>query len=253
MLEYTRNRCKEIRNQFYPLEEWPGIIYRNRLLQSSSRGRVLLDIGCGRDARLLKSISNNYGKCIGIDIDIPKHGIHSADYNFLCADAHHIPLHSSTVDIIAMNDVVEHLADPRAVFQECARVLRPGGKLIILTVNKRYFPIALGRFLPHRFCQVLNHMITGTSEEDTFYTYYRANTPQSLKALIKNTGLCPLKIKYLGHHPHYLMFSVSIYRLGIIIEKIIRRYEFLAPLRHLIYGEFVRIDGDTLHSSSSRN
>jgi len=43
------------------------------------------------------------------------------------ADGHSLPLADRTIDIVWIQAVLEHVADPRRVAAECERVLRPGG------------------------------------------------------------------------------------------------------------------------------
>ncbi len=38
-------------------------------------------------------------------------------------------------DAVVMNNVIEHLPHPVRVFEECARVLKPGGRLVMITPN----------------------------------------------------------------------------------------------------------------------
>ncbi len=44
-------------------------------------------------------------------------------------------LSDDSVDVVTLNHVIEHLPDPIAVLSECRRVLKPGGKLVLLTPN----------------------------------------------------------------------------------------------------------------------
>lgn len=43
------------------------------------------------------------------------------------------PIPAGSLDIIALFDVLEHLQDPRALFQRCRKLLRPNGLLVIQT------------------------------------------------------------------------------------------------------------------------
>jgi SAM-dependent methyltransferase len=48
------------------------------------------------------------------------------------ADAQHLPLADSTVSNIVMVDVLHHIEFPAVFFREASRVLRPGGRAIML-------------------------------------------------------------------------------------------------------------------------
>jgi SAM-dependent methyltransferase len=44
-----------------------------------------------------------------------------------------LALPAASYDVVVMADVIEHLTDPRRTVQEISRVLRPGGRLLLLT------------------------------------------------------------------------------------------------------------------------
>ncbi|OLF18837.1 class I SAM-dependent methyltransferase [Actinophytocola xanthii] len=50
-----------------------------------------------------------------------------------------LPLRSSTVDVVANLQVIEHLWDQAGFLHECHRVLRPGGRLLVTTPNRITF------------------------------------------------------------------------------------------------------------------
>lgn len=49
----------------------------------------------------------------------------------LLADAHAIPLRSEIADVVALNATVHHCDDMRAVLAESARLVKPGGVIVI--------------------------------------------------------------------------------------------------------------------------
>jgi SAM-dependent methyltransferase len=54
----------------------------------------------------------------------------------VAASAQAIPWPSASFDAVVADSLLEHLADPRAALRECARVLRPGGRLILWSPNR---------------------------------------------------------------------------------------------------------------------
>jgi len=67
----------------------------------------------------------------------------------LAADACHLPLRAGVVDNLVGTDVVHHLPDPIAFLREAARVLRPGGRLLLVEplISPGSYPVF--RFLHH--------------------------------------------------------------------------------------------------------
>ena len=59
---------------------------------------------------------------------------------YLPADAHHLPFPTQSFEAIAAMDILEHVEEPIFVIQECARVLKPGGRLLLrmLTGEKEH-------------------------------------------------------------------------------------------------------------------
>jgi SAM-dependent methyltransferase len=57
-----------------------------------------------------------------------KHGYGQIDY--IC-DATSIPVEGGSFDVVLCTEVLEHVPDPAGVVREIARVLRPGGKLLL--------------------------------------------------------------------------------------------------------------------------
>lgn len=50
-----------------------------------------------------------------------------------------LPLPDASVDLVLSTQVLEHAADPQVYVRECARVLRPGGKLLLSTHGVMFY------------------------------------------------------------------------------------------------------------------
>lgn len=58
----------------------------------------------------------------------------------VCAAGEDLPFADGSFDLVLSNEVIEHVADDRAALAEMARVLRPGGRMVIFCPN-RWYPV----------------------------------------------------------------------------------------------------------------
>jgi len=114
-------------------------------------GRVL-DVGCG-DGSLTLLVRG--GRCFvaGVDRDAARlRDARRKGVAVACADLDvtALPYSDGAFGAVACLDVVEHVLDPGRLLGEIARVLRPGGVLVLTTPNIRFYPFVLsllrGRF-----------------------------------------------------------------------------------------------------------
>jgi SAM-dependent methyltransferase len=104
-------------------------IHDERLTNAIKRyaGGVLVDLGCG--ASPYRTLTTGHVTAhIGIDHPGTPHGGRGID---LYAPAYATALGSATVDTVLCTMVLEHLEDPQAALIEIARILKPGGTLIL--------------------------------------------------------------------------------------------------------------------------
>jgi 2-polyprenyl-3-methyl-5-hydroxy-6-metoxy-1,4-benzoquinol methylase len=90
----------------------------------------ILDVGCG--AGNMAHHLAAYGQVVGVDpYPKPLEVARQRGLDVRQGSATDLPFASQSFDLVALLDTVEHVADETAVFAECRRVLRPGGKLLV--------------------------------------------------------------------------------------------------------------------------
>jgi SAM-dependent methyltransferase len=144
------------------------------------------------------------------------------------ADLTQIPFKDGSFDLVTANMVVEHLSDPRRVLEEVRRVLRPGGRFLYHTPNRKAPAIRLANRTPETLKKKLVWLLERRQESDIFTTYYRMNTADDVRAIAHQTGL---KVEGLLE----LSSSAITYRLGplAIPELVFLRLLESERLRHL--------------------
>jgi SAM-dependent methyltransferase len=172
------------------------VLYEEYLTEHLRPGAVWLDAGCGR--RVLPTWREDFERqlvaipkvAVGCDLDLGAMRAHRTLTKVLASDLERLPFGDETMDLITSNMVVEHLDDPGRVFAEFARVLRPGGRVIVHTPNAYSHFVIGSRLLPSgRFKRRLVSALDGRDEADIFPTRYRANTPAKLRSLMERAGL----------------------------------------------------------------
>jgi SAM-dependent methyltransferase len=110
------------------------------LLHHCADARVL-EAGCGEGygAALLAESAR---LVVGLDYDAVTAAHVAARYprvHVVRGNLAHLPLPGGAVDVVANLQVIEHLWDQAGFLAECARVLRPGGVLLVTTPNRITF------------------------------------------------------------------------------------------------------------------
>lgn len=97
------------------------------------KGSRLLEIGCGRGDFLL-SFHNTGLKCAGVDMQKSSVELLSdLDIRQCDLSKQPLPFDENIFDVVFHKSLIEHLYDPSNLMDETYRVLKKGGKLIILT------------------------------------------------------------------------------------------------------------------------
>jgi len=100
----------------------------------------LLDMGCGKSATLLRMVEAYISRGVGID----RHstlGLTGKLTTFSWDLETKIPLNNSSFDLITMLAVMEHIENDKAILEECKRLLKPGGGLLITVPSWQAKPL----------------------------------------------------------------------------------------------------------------
>ena len=130
----------------------PGIVEENywfrrheaayRLLAPYCMQATVLEVGCGEGygAELLRQAGAHRVIAVDYARDVVTHvrGRYPA-LAILQANAVRLPCRTSSVDVVTALQVVEHLWEQPRFVRECARVLRPGGRMLLTTPNRLTF------------------------------------------------------------------------------------------------------------------
>ncbi|MDB4932248.1 MAG: hypothetical protein JWM10_4732 [Myxococcaceae bacterium] len=97
-----------------------------------------LDYGCGAGI-FLRRVADRCEECWGVDMDAgamgPEGSIPGARFRTV-APGEALPFPDGYFDTIAALEVVEHVASERLMLTELARVLKPGGRLLLTTPHR---------------------------------------------------------------------------------------------------------------------
>jgi 2-polyprenyl-3-methyl-5-hydroxy-6-metoxy-1,4-benzoquinol methylase len=153
-----------------------------------SASGTLADVGCGR-GDLWQALRGTFVACIGIDAVRydglpPDVEFHAADL-----DKDRLPLPDGSVDAAAAVEVIEHLDNPRAFVRELARVVRPGGWVVLTTPNQLSALSLLTLVLKGRF---------SAFQDDAYPAHRTALLEIDLRRIMTDCGLRDLSVRFTG-------------------------------------------------------
>lgn len=102
------------------------------------KGR-LLENGCGVGMYAAQLLPYNSEGIVGLEYDFERAcQAHNAIGQIVNAAGEALPFPAGAFDIILSHEVLEHVADDALAAREMARLLRPGGRIILFVPNRGY-------------------------------------------------------------------------------------------------------------------
>jgi SAM-dependent methyltransferase len=111
---------------------------RYEVVRKLAVGRRVLEVACG-SGQGLRYVGHNAEWIVGGDITagllVRAHAHYQGAMPLVQFDAHDLPFADSSFDIVQIHEAIYYMAEPRRVFDECKRVLRVNGILVLSTIN----------------------------------------------------------------------------------------------------------------------
>lgn len=194
MLERNRRANERLNYLYYG----PGCEsqrqYKRLIAPRIARAEVILDLGAGRsdlryrweeDGRALDTA----GLILAVDIDWERL-LHNPNPIRLAADARFLPFPDGSVDLIATQNMFEHLEEPGPVLKEIRRVLKQDGAVVFSTPRKNSyvsFVAALTPTVVHRWVTKIRGF--DLEKIDCCVTFYRLNSLKTIRREAEKAGL----------------------------------------------------------------
>ena len=162
------------------------------------QGLRFLDIGCG-GGLLTEPMARLGAEIIGVDPsekNIATASVHAEEQDlaidYRATTAEDLAERGESFDVILNMEVIEHVADPSAFVQTCARLLKPSGLIFIATLNRTLKSFGLAIVGAE---YVLGWLPRGTHQWEKFIT------PDELEAWLIASGLKQLDRAGVTYNP----------------------------------------------------
>jgi len=187
---------------YYLQQAEQRIANANRLLSDVPAGGRLLELGCACGFLLVAARERGFA-VQGVEMSAwasaYARDTYGLDVKTGAIEALNLP--AATYDVVVLADVIEHLIDPRDTVRHIHRLLRPGGRLLLLTPD---VGSAVARVLRARWWGLL----------DDHYFYF---SRQTLARFLEQEGFAIERIHALGRSfplSHWL-FKLTPYHRGL--------------------------------------
>ena len=163
------------------------------------RGLRVLDVGCG-GGLLSEAMASVGARVVGIDLApdvlaVARLHLHESrvevEYRETSAEALALS-EPASFDVVTCMEMLEHVPDPAAVVAACARLVKPGGRVFLSTMNRT--PLAFA------FAIVGAEYVMGLLPKGT-HQYAQFLRPSEIAAFLRAAGLQLRDVRGLHYDP----------------------------------------------------
>src|SRR5579885_306073 len=143
MRRYFDELAGKFGRQYVPGRSWKGIA---EALLKLMPPMVIADLGAG-EGTISQLMSQRAKKVIAIDNSekmvefgselARRHGISNLEYRL--GDLEDVPIRTGTVDLAFLSQALHHAQHPERAIAEAWRILKPGGRIAVLDLNRHHF------------------------------------------------------------------------------------------------------------------
>jgi ArsR family transcriptional regulator len=143
MRRYFDELAGKFGRQYVPGRSWQGIA---EALLKLLPPMVIADLGAG-EGTISQLMAQRAKRVIAVDNSekmvefgselAKKHGISNLEYRL--GDLEDVPIPTGTVDLAFLSQALHHASHPERAVAEAWRILKPGGRIAILDLNRHHF------------------------------------------------------------------------------------------------------------------
>ncbi len=181
---------------------WTGGLYRRRALRLAGLrpGMSVLDVACGTGGvtKAALDVLKGSGRVIGVDpspgmLQVARQRVAGAEFREGHGEA--LPVDAASVDFLSMGFALRHVTDLETAFREYRRVLRPGGRVLVLEISrpKTRAGLLLARTYFRDILPPLTRLFTWSKDAHEMMSYYWETIdacvpPETIVAALRAVG-----------------------------------------------------------------
>ncbi len=204
-------------------------------------GAAILDVGCGV-GMYTEQMRRYSSHVVGVEVDLPVAAqARSRIPGIVLAPAEALPFAAGSFDVIFSHEVLEHVRDDRAAAAEMARVVRPGGRVLLYCPNRLYPFETHGHYWRGRYRFGNTPLINWLPDplRNRLAPHVRAYTAPRLRSLFQATGLTVVHHSVI--YPGFDNIVATRPALGCVLRRVLYALEH-TPLQWLGLSHFLVLE-----------